>query len=611
MANARDRWRTLRRLVPRAPDEYRHLGRTLALAVAVGFAAGLGACLFHVGTELTGKLLLGKLVHFAPPRPRGEAVLAPLLGDGELRRWLLIVVPALGALVSGTLVWWLAPEAAGGGGDAYIDAFHNRQGRVRKRVAIVKGLASILILGSGGSAGREGPIMQIGSAIGSSLAQLLKLSDKERRLLLIAGTAAGMAAIFRTPLGAAIFAIEVLYRDDFEVSALVGAIIASVTSYSVFTTIFGEGHLFATSAHYPFQPLVLPLYLAMALVVSLGARGFATLLHGAREHFWKKLPTPGWLTPALGGLAMGAIAFAVPPVTGLGYGYLQDAILWDGVFPVAWRTVLLLLGVALAKMLATSCTISSGGSGGDFGPSLVIGGLLGSACGQTFHLLFPTLVTHPGAFALVGMATFFGGIAHVPLASLIMVCELTGSYELLVPLMFTEGLAFILLRRSSLYRAQVATQMSSPAHAGELTIDVLAALTVGHATEGATPPRVVTARASLRDFLREVAASDHAAFPVIDDAGTLAGVVLLRTVRALMVEDMTGAPLIVGDALSQVDRVEPETPLSLALDRLLASGGEALPVVEGGRFVAMLGFADIVRAYQRELARRRDQAATT
>jgi chloride channel protein, CIC family len=588
-------------------------GRTLLVCMLVGLVVGLGACLFHVMLSSMHALVMDGLVHENAPRPYGEPAIE-LRNMGDLRRWLLLIVPAIGGLLCGLIVHRFAPEAAGGGGDAMLDAYHNKRGVIRGRVPIIKAIASMLIIGTGGSAGREGPIMQIGAGFGSWVARILNSSDRTRRLLLLAGTAAGMAALFRTPLGAAIFAIEVLYRDDFEAEGIVPAVIASVTAYSVFITVFGQGsHLFRTAPSYPFSVTTLPLYLVMALVLVAGGKLFTRIMHGSKKRLWDRWAIKPWLKPAVGGLMVGAIACALPQVSGMGYGWLQDAILWTGAFELGWGTVALLLVIALAKMVATSCTISSGGSGGDFGPSLVIGGMLGGACGQAFHLLFPGLQAQPGAFALVGMATFFGGIAHVPLASLIMVCELTGTYDLLVPLMLCEGVAFALNRRTSLYTKQFNSPVDSPAHAGELVVDLLASLRVENAYDHQRQVKAVQATTPLGELLTQVSSSRHATFPVCDAEGRLVGMVSLATLRGMLGEALDGAHAIVaGDAMEKLVTVAPEDSLSIALDRLLASGHAELPVAESltGKLLGLVGHADIVSAYHRELARRRHNAAT-
>jgi CIC family chloride channel protein len=333
--------------------------------------------------------------------------------------------------------------------------------------------------------------MQIGGALGSTCGWLLGVDARERRILMVSGVAAGIAAVFRTPLGAALLAVEVLYRDDFEADALIPAVLASVVAYSVVITIFGETTMFSSPGHFPFIIKHLPLYALLALLVSVLAVMFLSSLRTV-QRVTASLTIPRWARPGLGGLALGV--FCVPiiwfvgtrlaqPGQGLGllgggYGAVQLAISGSDWLPIGWAGVGLLAGLCLAKIIASSLTIGSGGSAGDFAPALVIGGLFGGAFGRAVQMLRPDWHIDPGAFALVAMGTFYGGVSHTPLSSLVLVCELAGSYDLLVPLMLAEGIAFVVLRRRSLYRAQLPTQRDSPAHQ-HATMDVLRSTRVG------------------------------------------------------------------------------------------------------------------------------------
>jgi CIC family chloride channel protein len=319
--------------------------------------------------------------------------------------------------------------------------------------------------------------MQIGGALGSLCARALGVAAAERRILMVAGVAAGIAAVFRTPLGAALLAVEVLYRDDFESDALIPAVLASVTAYSIVISIFGESTLFASPGRFPFVIKHLWLYAVLALLVSVLASLFLKSLRTV-QRLTAALSMPTWARPALGGLAVGV--FCVPIIMfvgwhlgqpgqgigllGGGYGAVQVAISGANWLPIGWTGAALLLCLCLAKIVASSLTIGSGGSAGDFAPALVIGGLFGGAFGRAAQLLLGDPRIDPGAFALVAMGTFYGGVAHTPLSSLVLVCELAGSYDLLVPLMLAEGIAFIALRHKSLYQAQLPTQRDSPAH---------------------------------------------------------------------------------------------------------------------------------------------------
>lgn len=309
--------------------------------------------------------------------------------------------------------------------------------------------------------------MQVGGAVGSLVARGFKLDPKAQRILLVAGIAAGVAAIFRTPLGAALLAVEVLHRDRFQSEALVPSVVASVVSYSIFISIFGESTLFAHAARYPFVPGHLPLYMVMAWALSLSG----VVLLAVFRYVERKLNVinlPEWAKPALGGLLLGMttvpILLHIGPsiggtgrgigILGGGYGAARLAITGSAWFASGWTAVQLLCFLSFLKMVATAFTVGSGGSAGAFGPVLSIGAMLGGAFGRAVALLLEDPRIDPGSFALVGMATFWGGLAHCPLAALVLVCELAGSYDLLVPLMLSGAVAFVLLRNYSLYSTQ-------------------------------------------------------------------------------------------------------------------------------------------------------------
>jgi CIC family chloride channel protein len=458
------------------PVDLRIVGRTLIHAALVGVVAGLMGAAFFAALEIVQRFLLEYLAGYRILRASGETFMPELDALRPFRWWMLLVLPGAGALVSG-LLSQLAPETRGGGGDAMIDAFHQKGGVIRRRVAGVKAFASLFTLGTGGAGGREGPTMQIGGALGSWVGRVLAVSVAERRILMVAGVAAGIAAVFRTPLGAALLAVEVLYRDDFESDALIPAVLASVTAYSVVISIFGESTLFAHPGRFPFVIKHLWLYGVLAFLVTMLASVFLTSLR-AVQSVSARLKLPAWLKPALGGVALGG--FTVPIILfvgwrlaqpgqgvgllGGGYGAVQVAITGASWLPTGWTGVALLLFLCFAKIVASSLTIGTGGSAGDFAPALVIGGLFGGAFGRAAELLTHDPRVQPGAFALVAMGTFYGGISHTPLSSLVLVCELAGSYDLLVPLMLAEGIAFVALRKKSLYHAQVATQRESPVH---------------------------------------------------------------------------------------------------------------------------------------------------
>jgi CIC family chloride channel protein len=593
----------------------------LLQAAVVGAAAGLLGSLFFAGVEAVQRLVLESWGGYVPLRAGGEQIFGEASSLSPFRPWLLFLFPAAGALLAGILSVWLAPETRGGGSDAIIEAFHQHGGMVRKRVPFVKAVVSILTLGSGGSGGREGPTMQMGGAIGSLVAQVLRATDRERRILLVAGTAAGMAAVFRTPLGAALLAVEVLHRDDFEADAIVPSVLASVVAYSVFIAFFGEQTLFTHARSYPFVPVHLPLYALLAVLISLVASAFLSTLRWV-QRTTKDLKVPEWCKPGLGGLALGLFAtpiiiFIGPQIgqagqglgiLGGGYGAAQLAITGASWFPLGWRGVQLLALLGTVKIVATCLTVGSGGSAGDFGPSLVIGGIFGGAFGRTALTLLHDPRIDPGAFALVGMGTFYGGLAHVPIASLVMTCELAGSYDLLVPLMFAEGIAFVALRHRTLYHAQVPTKRDSPAHRDELIFDVLKGVRVADVVVRERPYATFTTRTPAREVIQKAAGSAwQDVFPVIDDQGKLVGMILSDVLRTMAANPDIGEFAIAHDLMVPPVSVQDTDDLQCGLEALLEHGvREVIVIGPQARIIGFLDETEITRVYHRATSSRPD-----
>jgi CIC family chloride channel protein len=580
----------------------------------VGAAAGLVGSLFFGALEGVQRLLLEDIAGYVPLRASGEELIAPKQ-HAIFRPWLLWAIPAIGAFLGGLLSWRFAPETAGGGTDAVIHAFHHEEGVVRRRVPLVKMIASILTLGSGGSGGREGPTMQIGGGLGSIVGRYLGVSPRERRILLVAGAAAGMAAVFRTPLGAALLAAEVLHRDDFESDALVPSVLASVVSYSVFISFFGEATLFRIETRYPFIPEHLALYAVMALVICAVAAGFTNALHGTQKLF-AKLKVPLWLKPGLGGLGLGLMVvplllvlgpYVGPNGQGLGiltggYGAAEVSIAGASWLGSGWHAVELLVALGVVKILATSLTVGSGGSAGDFGPSLVIGGIFGGAFGRAAQLVLHDPRISPGAFALVGMGTFYGGLAHVPIAALVMVCELAGSYDLLVPLMLCEGIAFVALRKTSLYPSQLGSARESPAHKDALVLDALRDVRVSDVLTKDRPFVSLGEKMSAREVIARVSESQwQDVFPVISSEGgeeKLVGIISADVLRTLAADPDVRDLTIAHDMMMAPRTVAETDSVRRALELMFEIGTrEVLVTGENGRIVGLLDESEVAHAY--------------
>ncbi|NOQ50869.1 MAG: CBS domain-containing protein [Desulfuromonadaceae bacterium] len=559
---------------------FKGLGRTgfrlLILAALVGIVAGTGALVFYFATNSVEHLMLGKIGNFHPPLEGTPESSFINFVDGLSvpHRWCLFLIPALGGLFSGWLVYKFAPEAEGHGTDAALEAFHRKSGIIRGRVPIVKTLASIVTIGTGGSAGREGPIAQIGAGFGSFIATKLGLSTMDRRILLLAGMAGGIGATFRSPLGGALFAVEVLYRDpEFEHEGLIPCIISSIVAYSLFGAVTGWKPLLDTPHFHFDRPAELILYLVLGISCALLGVVYVKTFYGMRDLF-RKLPFPDWQKPAIGGLAVGIMALFIPQILGSGYGWVQAALYGK-------MALWVMLVVALAKIVATSLTISSGGSGGVFAPSLVIGAMLGGAFGASAEILFPALTQDPRAYVLVGMAGFFAGVANAPIATLIMVSELTGNYGLLAPLMLVCVVAMIVMRKNSIYEKQVAGRFDSPAHFGDFVIDILEGIQVRSLASKGRKPTLIPEGMTLPDILDKIATAKTAYYPVVNGQGLMTGIFSVTDIRRILNEDIPPTLIIAGDlAIRNVISATPEEHLTSVMKKLTARDLDEIPVVD-------------------------------
>jgi CIC family chloride channel protein len=438
--------------------------RLIICSVILGVAGAMAAQIFNYCLALGQRYLLTGLAGFTPPGlPNEGGSLLVTIGPHGL--WLIPAVTTLGGLLSGLIVYTLAPEAEGHGTDAAVRAFHELKGYIRARVPLIKTIASAITIGSGGSAGKEGPTAQIAAGLGSLLGNVFRLDEHERRWMMLAGMAAGLSAVFRSPLGTAIFSVEVLYGTmELESRALAYTGIAAVVAYGINSSLVGPKPLFQLPPKLgAWSPPDLIYFALLGVVAGLVAALLPFIFYRIRDLF-HRLPIWPHVKPALGGLLLGLLALALPQVLGGGYGWMQLAI--DNQLPA-----LLLLYMALGKILALSLTIGSGGSGGVFAPCLYVGTMLGAALATGLNHLIPQVHLDVHSFAIVGMAAFFGGAARVPLATMMMVLEMTGGYQLLVPALLAvllcfliEGLITMKARYPSLYEAQVPTLADSPAH---------------------------------------------------------------------------------------------------------------------------------------------------
>ncbi|MEM6364401.1 MAG: chloride channel protein, partial [Planctomycetota bacterium] len=549
--------------------------------------------------------------------------------------WLLWCVIAAGGLASGVLVYVFAPQAAGAGTDAAVDGFHHQKGVIQGRVAIIKTMASAMILGTGGSAGREGPVAQIGASVGSTVARWFDLSARDRRILLAAGMGAGVGAMFRAPLAGALFAAEILYSDaDMEADVIVPSAVASIIAYSVYIQTLPESVRFqpifgGDLSHQLISPSELLPYALLGLAMLMASAAYVRIFHLTQSTF-ERLPILPHIKPAIGAAVAGTIGIAsvawvggleinltaplsqtdsaavqMLGVLGTGYGTLQQALIGSGD-----ATVGILIGVGLIKMATSSLSIGSGGAGGVFGPALVIGGCLGAAFGKVAAAIAPGWVPQPEAYAVVGMAGFFAGVSRTPISTIIMIRELTGDFALIVPTMLVSSLTFLIARRFTLYRSQVPTRMESPAHRGDFFIDVLEGLKVADVYPRDRKLMLIPESATLDEIVHGLASSNQHYFPVVNQTGEMVGIFTDDDVRAYLFDPTLWRLANAGDVMtSQFTSVRPDESLNVAMQKFTSQNVDELPVIDPASPGTLLGFLrrkETIQAYNKQLVNHRN-----
>jgi CIC family chloride channel protein len=585
-------------------ESIKHASIWLFYFVLIGVIAGFGAILFHVLCGLGMHYFLDFIAGYRPGNAAGEHLLLPH-SNTPFNQWLLLILPALGGIVSGWLVYTFAPEAEGHGTDAAIDAYHHKGGMIRGRIPIIKTIASTITLTTGGSGGREGPIAQIGAGFASFLATKFNLSERERRIMMAAGVGAGVGSIFRAPLAGALFAAEVLYRDpDFESEVIIPAGISSVVAYCVFCLAFGWGSLFDSPALKFQNPLELGPYLVLAGVLVLTGALYVKTFYGITDLF-KKLKVPNHIKPAIGGLITGIIGFFLPYTLAFGYGMAQDAIFNQVAIPV-------LLALAIGKIFTTSFSIGSGGSGGVFGPSVVIGGAMGGVVGKIFHLLIPTVVTHPGSFVIVGMAGFFTAVSNTPISTIIFVSEMTNSYHLLLPSLLVCSVCYLLAQRWTIYENQVKSRVDSPVHAGEFMMDVLQTIKVADLRHTIKDVRCVNEDMPFSEFKKIFQTTKQHYFPVMNEQGGLTGIFSSTDIREVIFTPHLEDLVVMKDIMiSDLITTTPSEDLNAVLHKLTRKNIDALPVVDEhdpSAYQGMIYRRDIIGYYNSHVTRMKETA---
>lgn len=561
----------------------------LLTSLIVGIFAGLGAVIFRKLIEWLQNLAYKDM--------------ANLLTDWQPIQ--LIVIPALGGAIVGPLVYYFAREAKGHGVPEVMESLELRGGVIRPRVVFVKSLASSVCIASGGSVGREGPIAQIGSAIGSSIGQILKLNEERIRTLVACGAAGGISATFNAPIAGAIFALEVLLRRFG--SVYFGAVVISAVTADVIAHYFeGDKRTFLTPEYTLQSPWELLLYTLMGIIAAIAAVGFSRLLYYS-EDIWNSIKIPEPIKPLFGGILLGVLGVfsyqieGFPRIFGVGYQTIENTLFSE-------LTLQLTLGLLFLKLLATTITLGSGGSGGIFAPSLFMGAMLGASFGHISHNIFPEVVAPSGAYALVGMAAFVGGTTHAPITAILILFEMTGDYQIILPLMLSTVLSTIVSRNLnpySIYTLKLkrrGVKLSAETQSIDLMQGVTAELAMNRETEA------VDIKLPLIELMGVFSSTHFNALPVTQNNNELIGLITIKELDKFRSERTLGSKTI-KDILNNKNpaSIFPHQPVWMALQYLEDQGEGCVPVVSESKKNVLLGVLrriDIIRAYNKAVTNR-------
>ncbi|HEX8949739.1 MAG TPA: chloride channel protein [Dissulfurispiraceae bacterium] len=556
----------------------------IIMSFAVGVLAGLANIMFRSTMDFVHAGIFEK----------GMELLR--IGRGGTYKALLPLLPMAGALLLIPLSLLFPGEVNGYGFSSFIEKVNVKGGFLRIRNIFLKTIAPALTIGSGGSAGVEGPIAIIGGTVGSAAGQLFRMSESRMKLLIAAGSAGAIAATFNAPIAGVMFAVEIVLLGNYELSSFAAIVVSSGVATFVSRGFYGASPAFPVPQYDLKSPFEIPLYVLFGLVVGITAVIYIRVFHRVKDEF-ALLELHPQMKPVLGAFIVGAVGIFLPQIMGNGYNFVEEALSGRIVFPVIALLVLL-------KICATAVTLGSGGAGGVFAPALFIGAMTGGSFGYIVHRLFPLSTAAAGAYATVGIGSFLAAATHAPLTGIFLLFEMTGNYKIIIPLMFSSIIGTLVAKR--LYPDSIdtveLTRKGIKLHAGK-EVAVMHRIKVGdamyadflQAEEGTL----------LQDLIQLMVRREQFYIPITDRSGGLKGIVSIHDIRTILFEDEVKRVVTAGQiATEEVITLTPGDDLAKAIEKFSLKDIEEIPVVDEGpqrKVIAMLREKDIVALYNKEL----------
>ncbi len=556
------------------------------IAVLIGVLGGFGAIFFRFAIKFFQGLFFGSF-HYS------------LDYALKLPWYIKLFAPAAGGLIVGPIVYYFAREAKGHGVPEVMEAVALRDGKIRPRVMIAKVIASAVCIGSGGSVGREGPIVQIGSALGSTIGQFLKITGSRLRTLVACGAAAGIAGTFNAPIAGALFSMEVIL-GDFGISQFSPIVVSSVSATVVSRHFLGNFPAFVIPKYQLVHVFEMIPYTILGILAGFSALMFINILYKT-EDFFEKINFPEALKPVLGGIIIGTIGLLFPHIFGVGYDSITLAL--NG--KLVWYMLLLLI---ILKIVATSITIGSGGSGGIFAPSLFIGAHLGGFIGFIIHKIFPTITSTSGAYAIVGMGAVAAGAMHAPITAIVIIFELTNNYTIILPLMFSCIISVLItthFKKDSIYTLKLSRRGINLFKGHE--INILKSLKISQAMKHNFEK--IFLNTNIKELMNLMVKSSHQNFFVIDKNNKLLGVLSIDTLRKIIFDlDSLESILVAYDIMTPITHfITPNDTLDMAMKLFSDLNLDELPVVNNlseRKLIGIVSKKDVIDLYNQEILKR-------